>query len=113
MKKVLLPMIVFAVGISLSAFKQASRVLTSQGWFIYNGIGDPSDPSSYTYSSSDPGCSSSTALCAVNADIDPATMGGAPQDQKPLASGGTESLDVLKSQSQNFTQPTSAVEFHN
>lgn len=106
-------MLALVVAVSMSAFTQLRTALTSQGWFIYDGSGDPNDPDSYTYSSSDPGCSATTALCAVNADIDPATMGGNPADQKPLASGGSQSLDVLSSQSQNFSQPTTDVEFHN
>jgi hypothetical protein len=112
MKKILLPLLVFVVAVSLSAFTHFKPSLIMQGWFIYTGD-NPNDPNSYTFSTEDPGCSANSSLCAVFADIDPSTTGGGLQNSKPIATGSSRSLSVLSSESQGFTQATDDVELHN
>jgi hypothetical protein len=114
MKKMLLPMLVLAAGIALSAFTQPKEALTSEAWFLYNG-GTKTDQDSYSYSASDPGCNSSVALCAVRAEIDVSTI----EDDdittaKPMESGsGIKSLQSASSESNRFTQQSTNVELHN
>jgi hypothetical protein len=113
MKKIFLPTMVLVAGMAFSAFTNHKKAaLANEAWFVYVS-GDPSDQDSYSYSSTDPGCSSATSLCAVRAEIDQSTiMNNDITTSKPVESGTqVQSLQVLSNESDQFSHPSDNVEF--
>ncbi|MCW3075121.1 MAG: hypothetical protein JWP69_2190 [Flaviaesturariibacter sp.] len=114
MKKLrfVLPLLAILIVVAASAFthrEQPKATLTVQAWFEYDGVGDPADASSYTYTSMDPGCDDATHLCSIQATIDPATYD--PNDlntAKPLEQSSNSNditLQNLAQESEDFTIP--------
>ena len=103
MKKFKISMLAVAamvIGLVASSFTIQS-VKTTDEWFIYKGTGSMTDPASYDYQGSDPGCPDTNVLCAVKVQNDD----GIPNE---------EALEALSSSTSGFSHTvTGQVEFRN
>jgi hypothetical protein len=99
MKKLKLSLMgVFAIvlGIATSSFSTTqTSTTTNEEWFIYLG-GSMTDPSSYSYNGTDPGCADTDELCAIKVTND----NGQPD---------ANALQELYDNNNQFSQPVQGV----